>query len=161
MVATWAISFLSLVDLDIFFSSSTTASTACSMPRLSAHGVGAGGDVLEALAEDGLGQDGGGGGAVAGDVGGLGGDLLDHLGAHVLVVVLQLDLLGDGHAVLGDGRAAELLVDDDVAALGAQRDLDGVGQDVDAAQERRAGFLFELESALTWICSSGDMWAGR
>ena len=34
MVATWAISFLSLVDLDIFFSSSTTASTACSMPRL-------------------------------------------------------------------------------------------------------------------------------
>ena len=35
MVATWAISFLSLVDLDIFFSSATTVSTACSMPRLS------------------------------------------------------------------------------------------------------------------------------
>ena len=34
MVATWAISFLSLVDFDIFFSSSTTASTALSMPRL-------------------------------------------------------------------------------------------------------------------------------
>jgi hypothetical protein len=34
--------------------------------------------------EDGLGEDGGGGGAVAGDVGGLGGDFLDHLGAHVL-----------------------------------------------------------------------------
>ena len=33
-VATWAISFLSLVALDIFFKSATTASTACSMPRL-------------------------------------------------------------------------------------------------------------------------------
>src|SRR5438445_526879 len=32
------------------------------------HGVGAGGDVLDALPVDGLGQDGGGGGAVAGDV---------------------------------------------------------------------------------------------
>jgi hypothetical protein len=45
-----------------------------------------------------------GGGAVARDVGGLGGDLLDHLGAHVLVGVVELDLLGDGDAVLGDGR---------------------------------------------------------
>ena len=35
IVATWAISFLSLVVLDIFLSSSTTFSTACSMPRLS------------------------------------------------------------------------------------------------------------------------------
>src|SRR6266446_6137526 len=34
MVATCAISFLSLVDLDIFLSSSTTASTAASIPRL-------------------------------------------------------------------------------------------------------------------------------
>jgi len=35
MVATWAISFLSLVDLVMLFSSATTFSTACSMPRLS------------------------------------------------------------------------------------------------------------------------------
>ena len=39
MVATWAISFLSLVDFDIFFSSSTTTSTALSMPRLSPIGL--------------------------------------------------------------------------------------------------------------------------
>jgi hypothetical protein len=32
------------------------------------------------------------------------GDLLDQLGAHVLVRVLELDLLGDGDAVLGDRR---------------------------------------------------------
>ena len=39
MVATWAISFLSLVDFDIFFRSSTTASTALSMPRFSPMGL--------------------------------------------------------------------------------------------------------------------------
>ena len=33
-MATWAISFLSLVDFESFFSSSVTASTAASMPRL-------------------------------------------------------------------------------------------------------------------------------
>src|SRR6266852_7635246 len=39
IVATWVISFLSLVDLESFFSSSVTASTAASMPRLSAIGL--------------------------------------------------------------------------------------------------------------------------
>ena len=49
---------------------------------------------------------------------GLGGDLVDHLGAHVLELVLELDFLRDRHAVLGDARRAERLLDDDVAALG-------------------------------------------
>src|SRR6266852_903443 len=39
MEATWAISFLSLVDLDIRLRSSTTTSTALSMPRLSPIGL--------------------------------------------------------------------------------------------------------------------------
>ena len=43
MVPTWAISFWSLVGLEIFWSSSTTAATAFSMPRFEGHGVGAGG----------------------------------------------------------------------------------------------------------------------
>ena len=106
---------------------------------LEVHRVGAGGDGLQALAEDRLGEHGGRGGAVAGDVGGLGGDLLHHLRAHVLELVLELDFLGDGDAVLGDGRGAEGLVDDDVAALGAERDLDRVGQDVDATQHLACG----------------------
>ena len=80
------------------------------------------------LPEDRAGQDGGGGGAVAGDVGGLRGDFVDELGAHVLERVFELDFLGDGDAVLGDGRAAERLVDDHVAAGRAERDGDGVGQ---------------------------------
>ena len=56
---------------------------------------------------DRLGEHGGGGGAVAGRVVGLLGDLAHHLGAHVLELVLELDLLGDGDAVLGDAGSAD------------------------------------------------------
>ena len=105
---------------------------------LEVHRVHAGGDRLGAFADDRLGQHGRGGGAVAGDVVGLRGHFAHHLRAHVLELVLELDLLGDGDAVLGDARRAEALVDHDVAALGAERDLHGVGEDVDAAQHALA-----------------------
>src|SRR5699024_4905587 len=105
------------------------------------HGVGAGGHVLHAFGDHSLGQDGGGGGAVAGGVVGLGCDFLHQLGAHVLKRVLQLDLLGDGHAVVGDDGCAVLLVQHDVAALGAQGDLDGVGQRINAGAKCLAGVL--------------------
>ncbi len=68
---------------------------------------------------DGLGQHGGGGCAVAGDVIGLGGGFLQQLGAHVLIGVFQFDFFGDGHAVVGDGGGAELLIQSYVASLGA------------------------------------------
>src|SRR5690606_11391882 len=42
--------------------------------------------------------------------------------------------LGDGDAVLGDARRAEALVEHDVAALRAERDLHRIGEGVDAAQ---------------------------
>ena len=112
---------------------------------LELHRVGAGGDVLDALAEDRLRQHGRGGRAVAGHVGRLARDLAHHLRAHVLERVLELDLLGDRHAVLGDGGGAELLVEDDVAALRAERDLHRVGQLVDAAQDRLAR-LFAVDN---------------
>ena len=46
--------------------------------------------------------------------------------------------LGDGDAVLGDGRAAEGFFDHDVAARGAKRDLDGLGEDFDALANGRS-----------------------
>src|SRR5262249_14753054 len=64
----------------------------------------------------------------------LSGDLPDHLGAHVLELVGELDVLGDGDAVLGDARRAERLVEDDVAPLRPERHPHRVGEDVDAAQ---------------------------
>ena len=106
---------------------------------LQVHRVHAGGDRLGAFAHDGAGQHGGGGGAVAGHVIGLGGDFAHHLGAHILELVGQFDFLGDGDAVLGGARGAEALVDHDIAALGAQGHLHRVGEDVDAAQQLFAG----------------------
>src|SRR5690606_16396804 len=110
---------------------------------LEAHRVVARGDVAGALAEDGLGQHGGCGGAVTGDVGGLAGDLLDHLDAEVLELSFELDILGDGDAVLGDLGGAEALLEDDVATLGAEGHLDGVGERVDARQHSAASLFVE------------------
>src|SRR5215471_7621618 len=61
---------------------------------------------------------------------GLGRRLLEHLGAHVLEVVFELDLLGDGDAVVGDRGRAPLLVDGHVAAARAEGNSDGVGEGV-------------------------------
>ena len=93
-VATWAISLVSLTFLEICAELRHEASEAFRMPRCRRDRVGAGGDVAETLLVDGLGEDGRRRGAVTGDVGGLRGDLADELGAHVLVGVLELDLLG-------------------------------------------------------------------
>src|SRR6266851_1497695 len=106
---------------------------------LQIHRVHAGGNRLGAFPDDRSGQYGRGGGAVAGSVGSLGGHFAHHLRAHVLELVLKLDFLGDGDAVLGDARCAERLVEHDVAALGAERHLDRVVENVDAAQHAIAG----------------------
>ena len=121
---------------------------------LQVHRVHAGSNRLVAFADDRLGQNGRGGGAVAGDVVGLRGDFADHLGAHVLELVFEFDFLGDGDAVLGDARRAERLVDDDVAALGAERHLHGVGEDVDAAQHALAGIAGEFYVFSSHCCCS-------
>src|SRR5689334_21928997 len=70
---------------------------------------------------------------VAGLVAGSGGDLFDHLRAHILEPVRKLDLLGDRHSVLGHARRAIGLVEDDIAALRTKRDLYCIGQSVDTA----------------------------
>src|SRR5213593_4099144 len=67
-----------------------TSSTAFSMPRLSAIGL-APCDGLDAFTINHLRENGGGGGAVAGDIGGLAGDFADHLRAHVLERVFEFD----------------------------------------------------------------------
>ena len=145
MEATWAISDLSSISLAWLCDGLDGGGDGLLDAALEAERAGAGGHVAQALADQRLGQHRGGGGAVTGDVVGLGGDLLDELGAHVLERVVELDLTSDGHAVVGDGGGAELLVEDDVAALRAERDLDGVGQLVHAGLEGAAGVLVELQ----------------
>ena len=66
-------------------------------------GIAPRGHVPQPFLEDRPGQHGGRGGAVAGNVGGLRGDLVDQLGAHILEAVVQLHLLADRDAVFGHG----------------------------------------------------------
>ena len=104
-----------------------------------------GGEQQHALAQHGAGEHGGSGGAIAGDVGGFLGDLADQLGAHVLELVLEIDLLDHGDAVLGDDRRAEAFLDHDVAALGAERDARGFGDQRSALDDPGAGFLMQTD----------------
>ncbi|MGY4598715.1 hypothetical protein ACVWXL_006461 [Bradyrhizobium sp. GM22.5] len=167
MVPTWATSEEAATGLARFSMSLTTGRDRDVDAALEVHRVHAGGNRLGAFADDGLGQHGRGGGAVAGEVVGLGGDLTHHLGAHVLELVLELDLLGDGDAVLGDAGRAERLLDEHVAAFRAERHLDGVGENIDAAQHafaRVSGkldvfgshglqFLFFVMCLANWVAS--------
>src|SRR5581483_1194923 len=105
------------------------------------HRVGAGRHVAQAVAHHRPGEHGGGRGAVTGDVVGLLRHFLDELGADLLVRVLEVDLLGDGDAVVGDGGCAPLLLEDDVASTRSEGDSHGVGQLVHAGLERTAGVL--------------------
>ncbi|CAM5721236.1 hypothetical protein SGLAM104S_02944 [Streptomyces glaucescens] len=112
---------------------------------LQSHRVGTGGHVAQALADQRLGENGGRGRTVTGDVVRLLGDFLDQLGADLLVRVLELDLLGDGDTVVGDRGRAPLLLEDDVAALGAERHLHGVRELVHAALEAAPRLLVERD----------------
>src|SRR6202165_538401 len=103
------------------------------------HRVGAGGHVTQPLADDRRRQHDRGGGAVTGDVIRFACDFLDELGPHVLEGILQLDLLRNRHAVVGDCRGTELLVEYDVTAFGADGNSNRVSDFVDAALQRGTG----------------------
>src|SRR5205085_4480287 len=114
----------------------------------------AGGDVLQALADDRLGEHGRGRRAVTGDVVGRRGDLADELRALVLEDVLDLDLAGDRDAVIRDGRRAALLVEHDVPALRAEGHLDRIGEGVDAALQSAPCVLVELQTFVSHVLFS-------
>ena len=73
--------------------------------------AGAGDDVAHAVGEDRVRQDRRRAGAVADHVAGLLRRLAQHLRAEVLLGVLEIELLGDGHAVVADDRRAPFLLD--------------------------------------------------
>ena len=110
---------------------------------LHGHGICARCEVFKTLVYHCLCKHGSAGGAVACDIIRLGGDFLDKLSAHVLERVLKLDLLCDGNAVIGDQRCAELLVEHNIAALGAEGDLNGICKLIYAALNCLAGVFAE------------------
>ena len=122
--------------------------------------VRAGSNGFYTFAVNGLRQHGRGCGAVTGNVGGLGSDFLDELGTDILDGILELDLLGNGHAVFGDGRRSELFLDYHIAALGTECDFDGVGEYVHAAQNSLAR-IFAVQNCLchyyVFLCALGAL----
>ena len=66
----------------------------------------------------------------------------------------SLDLTSDRYAVVGDGGGTELLVDHDIAALGAERDLDRVRDGVDAVLERATCLHVVLQFLVSHVCVS-------
>src|SRR5262245_48786611 len=62
---------------------------------------------LGAFLDDRLRENRSSGGAIAGNIRGLGSDLAHHLRAHVFEFVFQLNFFGDRHTVLGDARSTE------------------------------------------------------
>ena len=145
IVPTWAIALLSLQGLESFFSSSTAAMTALSMPRLTSIGLRpeetafrpsrmiacastvavvvpspASSDVLEATSFT------------------ICAPMFSNLSLSSISFATDTPSL-----VIG--RRAEALVEHGIAALGAERRLDGVREDVDAAEHRRAGVVAETD----------------
>ena len=141
IVPTCAIAFGSLQGLESFLTPGGDDREVDA--ALQVHRVRARGDRLQALADDRLRKHRGGGGAVAGLIGGVGRDFLYHLRAHVLELVLQLDLLRDRDTVLRHGGGTEALVENRVAALGSQRHLHGVRQNIHALEHARPGVVTE------------------
>src|SRR5713101_5223474 len=72
-------------------------------------------------------------------------DFLNQLRADLLPRVLELDLLGDGHAIVGDRGGSPLLLEHHVPALRAEGYLHDVGQLIHPALEAAPGFLVERD----------------
>jgi hypothetical protein len=104
-------------------------------PATYRHWVSSSGNIFHALFHDGLCQNGGCSCAVTGHVVGLRCNFANDLGAHVFKGILELDLFGDRHTVIGDHRATVLLLKHNIAALRPQRCLYGVRQLIDAVFE--------------------------
>ena len=109
------------------------------------HRAGAGSHVAQAFTSHGLGEHGGGGGAIAGLVLGFGGHLQQQLGAEVFERIFEFDLLGNGDAVVHHIRSAELLLQHHIAALRSDGDLHRIGQGIHAALQGGAGSIREGE----------------
>ena len=123
MVPTWAISSLEVIFLEFSLKIFEHSVDREIDAAFEVHWVHAGGHGLGAFPDDSMGEHSGGRRTVARQTRGLGCDLLDHLGAHVLKLVLELNFIGDGDAVLGDAWP-EGLIERNITSLRAERHAD-------------------------------------
>ena len=108
-------------------------------PALDVDGAGARHDVIHAVGEDRVRENGRRAGAVADGVTGPLRCLAKHLGAEIFLRVLEIEFLGDGDAVVADDRRTPVLLDQHALRLRPQRDAHRVGEQRRAAQDFFAG----------------------
>ena len=111
---------------------------------LEVHRISTCGDVLQSNVHDALCEDGGGGCSVAGVVTSLAGYALHELGACVLKVVLEFNLLSHCHSVLCNLGSTKFLLNNHVAALRTECHLDCISQLVNALLQQFAGVGIEF-----------------
>ena len=97
---------------------STATFTPRSEAALEIDSAGAGHDITDAVGDDGLCEDGRRARAIPDGITGALGRLPDHLRTEVLVRILQVHLLGNGHAVVADDRRSEPALDQHALGLG-------------------------------------------
>ena len=107
------------------------------------HRVCASSDVLHAFMDHGLCEERCRRRTITGDVVRLRGDFLDELCAHVLKRIFELDVACNRDTIVRDRRSAELLVEDDVAALRSKRYLYGICQCINTAAKCAASFFIK------------------
>ena len=99
---------------------------------LQVHGVGACSNVFQTFTYDSLSQYGSGCCSVTGIVTSLAGNTLYQLSTCILEGVCQLDFLSNCYTILGNLRCTKLLLDNHITTLGAQCNLNGICQTVNA-----------------------------
>jgi len=68
---------------------------------------------------------------------------LQQLGTHVLIGIGQLDFLGYGYAILGNGRGAEFLIQQHIPSFRTQCDLNGLGDLLHTGQQLASRIFVE------------------
>ena len=121
------------------------------------NGIGACYQIFQAFVDDGLGQQRGGCGTVAGHIVGFGGNFLYHLGAHVFKGIFQFNFLCNGDTVIGDQGRAIGSPQDHIAALRTERYFDSIGQLVNTALQCLTSFFPITKHLCHNICSPSDL----
>ena len=111
---------------------------------LQVHGVGTSCHVLQTFANDSLSQYGSSGCTITSIIASLGSHALHQLCTSILEGVCQLNLLCHSNTVLGDVGSTELLLDDNVAALGTESYLYCICQTVHALLHQVASLYVEF-----------------
>ena len=107
------------------------------------HGVHSCSNGFAALAVDGSSQDRGSGGTISSLIVSLTSNGLDELSSQVVVLVLEGDVLGYGNSILSDQRASVATLNNDVASLRTQSNLDSISELVDSSKHQGTGFSSE------------------